>query len=100
MIKTKVVEDATNDLMVDIVEYREKLDTTLQLKYVEEEGNGERDVSLDAGSPIERKTAPVELGAASGVAATRRQGDAALNKTMGISDDGTSEEEEEEEEVE
>ena len=97
VILTKDAENAANDLMVDIASYREKLDTTLQPKYVEEEGDGHRDVSFEAGSPIEKKATPVELRATDGAAAAQNGKDAALDKTIRISDSDLSGEEEEEE---
>jgi len=51
-------EHAANDLMVDISAYRAELDTSLKPLYIEETGEGEREVSFDAGSPIAKEEAP------------------------------------------
>ena len=84
-------EHAANDLMVDISAYRAELDTSLKPLYIEETGEGEREVSFDAGSPIAKEEAPERAAPSRFERLKKPPGGGIMDKTMRISE---SEEEE------
>ena len=94
-IETVAAEEAANDLIVEIDQYRKELETVLQPMYMEEDGSGHREVSFDAGSPIEKKAAPVDPTTTDNRENVTGRGNATLNKTLRVIDDDDSETDEE-----